>query len=57
VTVIDRFICRREGHEPAVRLTNIAPSWAHSVVVSYVTTCRRCGKPVEVQATGGTEAS
>jgi hypothetical protein len=57
MSMIDRFICRREGHDPTVRVTNLAPSWAYSVVTSYITTCRRCGKAIEVQATGRAEAS
>lgn len=36
---VDRFICRREGHDPVWRIT------AHNTgMTSYFTTCNRCGK-------------
>lgn len=45
MTLVDRFVCRREGHVPAVKLT--ATSWFKPD--SYITSCVRCGKAFEVK--------
>lgn len=49
MTLVDRFICRREGHVPTVQLQ---PTTA-LVIKKYVTTCRRCRKLVEFEAPTG----
>lgn len=41
--LLDRFVCRREGHVPTVTLTRITGV----AVGSYFTTCRRCGRVFE----------
>jgi hypothetical protein len=38
--LIDRCVCRREGHQPAMTIT----STTGLTITSYITTCRRCGK-------------
>jgi hypothetical protein len=40
----DRFVCRREGHVPLLRVTrhNVAGAGA-----TYITPCQRCGKLYE----------
>lgn len=44
MSVVDRFICRREGHKPTVQL--IGNSGLN--VKSYITSCQRCGKHFEL---------
>lgn len=48
VTLIDRFICLREGHKPMVTVT-YTPGYVIAIP-SYITTCQRCGKAFEVSA-------
>lgn len=43
-SLVDRFICRREGHKPTS--TIIA---GQQFIGCYVTTCIRCGKAYEVE--------
>ena len=46
VTLVDRFICRREGHKPAAVIT------LHTGITlpsTYITSCRRCGKVYEAR--------
>ncbi len=45
VSLVDRFICRREGHQPSVRITRQS---GVNVISSYCT-CLRCGKWLEVK--------
>lgn len=45
MSLVDRFICRREGHIPAVQLAG----WSGLQPQSYITRCRRCGKVYEVE--------
>ena len=40
MSLVDRFICRREGHKPAATLTNTSGV----TITSYITNCQRCGK-------------
>lgn len=42
MTLVDRFICRREGHKPSVTLTRTSGL----TITSYISTCLRCGKPI-----------
>jgi hypothetical protein len=44
VTIVDRFICRREGHKPSVVIRESSGLYW----TSYITTCLRCGKAYEV---------
>lgn len=44
-TVVDWFVCRREGHRPAVTITKVSGIR----ITSYVTTCLRCGKHIEIE--------
>jgi hypothetical protein len=46
VKLVDRFICRREGHVPMGTIS-VAPG-LEKYITSYITTCRRCGKQYEV---------
>jgi len=55
--VIDRFICRREGHKPSVTITKITGLVEGAERLPYFTTCQRCGKWYEVQPTARAEAS
>ena len=43
MTLVDRFICRREGHLPCTTLTKTSGI----TVYSYITSCQRCGKVFE----------
>ena len=43
-----RFVCRREGHVPAVRFANMKASGVE-VPTIYFTTCVRCGQDIEVE--------
>lgn len=47
MTLLDRFVCRREGHKPALKLR----ATSGLTVRSYFATCIRCGKVVEVTET------
>ena len=40
MSLVDSFICRREGHIPSVTLTNTKGI----TVTSYLTSCLRCRK-------------
>ena len=41
----DRFVCRREGHIPAIRVTRQTVSTDKPF--KYLTSCQRCGKVYE----------
>lgn len=43
--LVDRFVCRREGHKPCVTIGKVSGV----TIESYYTTCLRCGKLVEVK--------
>lgn len=43
-----RFVCRREGHVPAMRFSNMKASGVE-VPSAYFTTCVRCGETIEVE--------
>ena len=43
MSLIDRFICRREGHKPTVTITKVT-GVIDERPFKYFTTCRRCGK-------------
>ena len=45
MNLVDRFICRREGHVPSVVLTQTSGI----TIRSYTTSCLRCGKLYEVE--------
>ena len=45
MSLVDRFVCRREGHKPTVTITHTTGV----TVEKYASTCRRCGKVVEVE--------
>lgn len=45
--LLDRFICRREGHIPSMRFTS-----GQRTRLSWITTCQRCGKAVELGPDG-----
>lgn len=45
-SLVDRFICRREGHKPNVTLPRVPG------VTGYRTTCRRCGQRIDVAKDG-----
>jgi len=45
MSLVDRFICRREGHIPSFTVTKVSGV----TVTSYVTSCLRCGKLYEVE--------
>jgi hypothetical protein len=57
VNVLDRLICWREGHTPTWRMWFPVGRPLTLVSYSYRTTCRRCGRRLEVRATRGAEAS
>ena len=44
MTLVDRFICRREGHVPMLRVTSANPPLTY-----YISPCARCGKLIEVR--------
>lgn len=48
MTIVDRFICRREGHQPSGIITGTAAAY----VTSYIVACKRCGKLVEFKPDG-----
>jgi hypothetical protein len=39
MSMIDRFICRREGHKPSVTITHVS-----DITHQFLTTCQRCGR-------------
>ncbi len=41
----DRFICRREGHIPAIKITFQNATTEKGA--TYITSCARCGKVYE----------
>jgi hypothetical protein len=41
----DRFICRRDGHIPAIRITRQNTTFEKGA--TYITSCIRCGKVYE----------
>lgn len=43
---VDRFVCRREGHKPALKFTSMRAS-GMPAPKTYITTCLHCGKSVE----------
>lgn len=43
---VDRFVCRREGHKPALKFTSMRAS-GMPAPKTYFTTCLQCGKSVE----------
>jgi hypothetical protein len=45
LSIVDRFVCRREGHIPALEFKQPPQG---ITVTSYVTSCRRCGKVYEI---------
>jgi len=44
-TVDPRFVCRREGHVPAIKVTFQNATTDRDA--TYLTPCARCGKPYE----------
>ena len=42
----DRFVCRREGHVPAIKFTSMKASGV-KVPETYWTVCVHCGKHME----------
>jgi len=41
----DRFVCRREGHVPVLRITRQNATTQQGA--TYITSCQRCGKLAE----------
>lgn len=39
-----KFVCRREGHDPQIKVANVTAS----VTTSIVTHCKRCGDAIEI---------
>lgn len=42
-SLVDRFICRREGHKPSAAIGGTAAAY----VTSFISPCVRCGKLAE----------
>lgn len=49
--VVDRFVCRREGHIPSMRITS-----GSEFLTTYSCLCSRCGRYVEFDV-GGKEVA
>jgi transcription elongation factor Elf1 len=49
MTLVDRFICRRLGHQPMFTVTMTTVSG------TYLTICQRCGKWIELDLQAGAE--
>ena len=47
MSLVDRFICRREGHKPSVVIDT-----GKEFVTSFVAPCLRCGKQIEWKSSG-----
>lgn len=41
--LVDRFVCRREGHIPSLTITSVGGT----SITGFVCTCVRCGRLVE----------
>ena len=57
MTEPDRFICRREGHKPSLRIDKVTLTQPSDEPFRYFTTCRVCGVWYEQEVPTEREAS